>query len=143
MSHAQPAQPASRAPKTWRLRVVQGLFIFVLLWLAALLPLGCVSIGAGNPLDLRWATCHITDATAEHTNDDEHPWRIVIESEDCPTLIYTDGLNADNVDALAGTFERAPYEVRVHESAIDVDGGIRYAKELNIHSYRPAPEIAS
>ena len=97
----------------------------------------------GNPLDLRWATCHVTDATAEHSNDGEDSWRIVIESEDCPTLIYTDGPNADNVDALVGTFERAPYEVRVHESAIDVDGGIRYAKELNIHSYRPAPEIAS
>src|SRR5699024_5372687 len=104
-------------------------------------PLGSGPIGAGNPTDLRWAPCQGTDATAEHSNDDEHPWRIVIDSEDCPTLVYTDGLIEDNADELAGTFDHAPYEVRVHESAIDLDGGIRYAKELEIHSYRPAPEI--
>ncbi|MDN6457870.1 MAG: hypothetical protein L0K38_12610, partial [Yaniella sp.] len=132
----------SRAPKTFGFRVLHGVLVLLILWNMALLPLGCVSMGAGNPTDLRWATCHVTDATAERTNDDEHPWRIVIDSEDCPTLVYTDGLTEDNADELAGTFEQAPYEVRVHESAIDVDGGIRYAKELKIHSYRPAPEIA-
>lgn len=136
MSHAQ---PPARAPKTWRHRILRVIFIVLMLWLLALLPLSCVSMGAGNPTDLRWATCHITEATAEHTNDAEHPWRIVLESEDCPRLVYTDGLTEENIDALVSTFEQAPYEVRVHESAIDVDGGIRYAKELNIHSYRPAP----
>lgn len=140
MSHAQ---PESRAPKTRRQRITRVLMIFVFVWLLALIPLSCVSMGAGNPTDLRWATCLITGATAEHTDDVDHPWRIVIESENCPTLIYTDGLTAGNADALAGTFEQAPYEVRVHESAIDVDGGIRYAKELKIHSYRPAPALAN
>ena len=140
MSHAQ---PETKAPNTWGQRIIQVLLIVVFLWLLALLPLGCVSMGAGNPTDLRWATCHITEATAEHTDDEEHPWRIVLDSEDCPTLIYTDGLTEDNVDALVSTFEQAPYEVWVHESAIDGDGGIRYAQELKIHSYRPAPEIAS
>ena len=136
MSHAQ---PPARAPKTWRHRILRVIFIVLMLWLLALLPLSCVSMGAGNPTDLRWATCHITEATAEHTNDAEHPWRIVLESKDCPRLVYTDGRTEENIDALVSTFEQAPYEVWVHESAIDVDGGIRYAKELNIHSYRPAP----
>lgn len=140
MSHAKPPPP--RATKTLGRRLQQIVFVVLILWLAALLPLGCVSMGAGNPSDLRWATCLITDATADHTNDVEHPWRIVLDSENCPTLVYTDGLTEDNADALAGTFGQAPYEVRVHESAIDVDGGVRYAKELKIHSYRPAPEIA-
>jgi len=141
VSHAQP--PArSAVPKTFGRRVLQIVFVVLFLWLAAQLPLSFVSMGAGNPTDLRWAACHVTDATAERTNDDEHPWRIVIDSEDCPTLVYTDGLTEDNADELAGTFEQAPYEVRVHESAIDLDGGIRYAQELKIHSYRPAPEIA-
>lgn len=140
MSHAQP--PArSAVPKTFGRRVLQIVFVVLFLWLAALLPLSCVSMGAGNPTDLRWATCQVTQATAKHTNDAEHPWRIVIDSADCPTLVYTDGLTEDNADDLASTFDQAPYEVRVHESAIDVDGGIRYAKELKIHSYRPAPEI--
>ena len=141
MSHAQPP-PTRRAPKTFGFRVLQVVFVVVILWNMALLPLGLVSMGAGNATDLHWATCHVTDATAEHTNDAEHPRRIVIDSENCPTLVYTDGLTEDNADELAGTFEQAPYEVRVHESAIDLDGGIRYAKELKIHSYRPAPEIA-
>ena len=138
MSHAQ---PKTKAPTTWGQCILQVLLVVVFLWLLALLPLGCVSMGAGNPSDLRWATCLITDATAEHTDDAEHPWRIVFDSENCPTLVYTDGLTEDNADALASTFEQGPYEVRVHESAIDVDGGIRYAKELKMHSYRPAPEI--
>jgi len=141
VSHAQ-QPPTSRAPKTLGQRVLQIVFVLLLLWLAALIPLGCVSMGAGNPTDLRWATCHVTEATAERTSHAEHPWRIVIDSEDCPTLVYTDGLTEDNAHDLAGTFDQAPYEVRVHESAIDLDGGIRYAKELKIHSYRPAPEIA-
>jgi len=140
VSHAQPP-PTSRAPKTFGQYVLLVVFVVLILWNMALFPLGFVSMGAGNPTDLRWATCQVTDATAEHTNDDEHPWRIVIGSEDCPTLVYTDGLTADNAAELAGTFEQAPYEVRVHESAIDLDGGIRYAQELKIHSYRPAPEI--
>lgn len=140
MTHTQ---PEAKPPKTWRQRLMLGLTIFLFLWMFALLPLSCVSMGAEQPVDLRWATCHITEATAEHTDDEEHPWRIVLESEDCPTLVYTDGLTDDNVDALVSTFEQAPYEVWVHESAIDDDGGVRYAKELKIHSYRPAPEIAS
>lgn len=138
MSHAQ---PETKAPNTWGQRIIQVLLIVVFLWLLALLPLGCVSMGAGNPTDLRWATCQVTGATVEHTDDAEHPWRIVLDSENCPTLVYTDGLTEDNAGALADTFEQAAYEVRVHESAIDVDGGLRYAAELKIHSYRPAPEI--
>jgi len=141
VSHAQPP-PTSRAPKTFGFRVLQVVFVVLILWNMALLPLGCVSMGAGNPTDLRWATCHVTDATTEHTNVAEHPWRIVIGSQDCPTLVYTDGLTEHNADELASTFDQAPYEVRVHESAIDLNGGIRYAKELKIHSYRPAPQIA-
>ena len=136
-------QPDARQPKTWRQRLMLVLMTILFLWMFALLPLSCVSMGAEHPVDLRWATCQITEATAEHTNDAEHPWRIVLESEDCPTLVYTDGLNEDNVDALVSTFEQAPYEVWVHESAVDAEGGIRYAKELKIHSYRPAPETAS
>ncbi|HEY4536483.1 MAG TPA: hypothetical protein VIG71_11035 [Enteractinococcus sp.] len=138
MSHAQPAEP--RAPKTLGQRIVQVCFIVLFLGVLVMIPIGCVSMGSGSPTDLRWGVCNVTQATAEQTNDDELPWRIVIESTDCPTLIYTDGLTDDNAEGLAGTFEQAPYEVRVHESAIDVEGSIRYAKELKIHSYRPAPQ---
>ena len=122
MSHAQPAAP--KAPKTLGQRIVQMLFIVLFLGTLLLLPLSCVSMGAGVPSDLRWGICNVTQATAEQTNAEGQPWLILIESTDCPTLIYTDGLTADNAEGLAGTFEQGPYEVRVHESAIDVDGSI-------------------
>lgn len=138
MSHAQPVEP--KAPKTVGQRLVGLAFLLMVLWFLVLIPFGFISMGAGYPSDLRWGVCNVTQATAEETHDDELPWRIVIESTNCPTLVYTDGLTDDNAEGLANTFEQAPYEVRVHESAIDVDGSIRYAKELKIHSYRPAPQ---
>lgn len=104
---------------------------------------GLVTFGAGFPTDLAWGTCHVTGAAAEQTPDDDAPWRIVIESTDCPTLVYTDGLHADNADDLAHTFDDDRYEMLVHESAIAADGqSLRWARELKLHSYRPAPAIA-
>lgn len=132
-------QRASKAQKSMGQRVIGLIFLVMFLWAFALIPLGLLSFGAGSPTGLRWATCHVLDATAEETADPEAPWRLVLESTNCPILVYTDGITADNADGLASTFEQAPYEVRVHESAIDADGGVRYAKELEMHSYRPAP----
>lgn len=133
-------QRASKAQKSLGQRIIGVVFAVMFLWGFALIPLSLLSLGAGSPTGLRWATCHVDNATAEETSDSDHPWRLVVESADCPTLVYTDGITADNADGLAGTFEQAPYEVRVHESAIDDNGGVRYAEELEMHSYRLASE---
>jgi len=60
-----------------------------LLWLLALVPLSCASMGAESPVDLRWAPYQVTDATAKHT----------------------DRLHEDNAAVLASTFEQAPFKV--------------------------------
>lgn len=132
-------QHETKAPKTLGEKLFLGLWVLMSAWILLLLPVGFALMGAGVPSDLAWGTCQVTDATAQETDDVEHPWRIVLETSDCSTLIYTDGLTDDNVHRLTATFEPAPYEVYVHESAIDPNGDVRYAKELVIHSYRLAP----
>lgn len=115
---------ASKAQKSRGQRLIVVVFAVLFLWGFALIPLSLLSLGAGSPTGLRWATCHVENATAEETSNPDHPWRLIVESADCPILVYTDGITADNADGLASTFEQAPYEVRVHESAIDANGGV-------------------
>lgn len=136
MTHAQPApQPRQQSGSTW----FKVLWLVILAWGLLLMPLGVMSLGAGVERDLRWSTCDVTDATAEETHDAAQPWRITFEATQCPLLIYTDGVTADNAEQLAATIQPGPYEVRLHESAIHPDGYVRYAESVTLRSYRPMP----
>lgn len=142
MSHAQ--QPVPKRRSTMLVERAVGLVLaFTMLWALVMIVFGLLTFGAGFPTDLAWGKCHVTGAAAEQTPDDDAPWRIVVESTDCPPLVYTDGVHEDNAAQLAQTLDEGLYEMRVHESAIDADGrSVRWARELTLHSYRPAPDIA-
>lgn len=133
MAHAQ---PAPQKPNILDSTVYKVLWLVIFAWVVALIPLGFISLGVDVERDLRWAKCHVTEATADET---QAGWRITFEATNCPRLIYTDGLTEDNAEPLATTIEPGPYEVRLHESAIHPDGHVRSAEEVTLHSYRPAP----
>jgi hypothetical protein len=106
VSHAQPP-PTAGAPKTFGFRVLQMVFVVLMLWDAALLP------WAASPLTPVIPPIYDGAPAKSSTRPQNSPRRRAPVADRrrlrrLSDVVCTDGLTEDNVEELAGTFNQAP-----------------------------------
>ena len=110
--------------------VVFGLVcLFVLVMLAA--PL-LDSVGQ------RWVECQVVDSNAEHGDQNAtSAWVVVLDTDDCGRLLYSTGVDQENAEQKAASFEPGTYEFKLGLASQLAAKGFVPGTNPSFEEYRP------
>jgi len=96
----------------FRKRLTHGLTALVIIVFVVVVPAFLIFI-MFDWQDPQWKTCEVIAAESSKGNRfSASVWRIGIDTKDCGRVIYSVGVNEDNVHELAASFESRDYDFK-------------------------------
>lgn len=76
--------------------------------------IGTLTLVSLDSVGHRWVQCHVVGANGQQGGQNAtSAWQVVIDTHDCGEMLYSKGVNRDNVHEKAAEFEPGPYEVKM------------------------------
>ena len=117
-----------------RKNVIRGV-VFGLVCLFVLVMLAAPLLDSVGP---RWVECQVVNSNAEHGDQNAtSAWVVVLDTDDCGRLIYSTGVNRDNVDQKAADLEPGTYEFKLGLASQLAAKGFVPGTNPSFEEYRP------
>ena len=127
-------EETERGNSARRKRRIRGV-IFGLVVLAVLVM---VALPLLDSVGQRWVQCQVVASNGQQGDmNATSAWVVVIDTEDCGRLMYSNGVNKDNVEEKAADFEPGAYEFKMGLTSQWAAKGFVPGVDASFEEYRP------
>lgn len=116
-----------------------GRWALIVLVLCLVLMVGAIALPSLNNVNRSWVECEVTNAYAQRgDNHSAQAWTVSLETADCGVLSYGAGVNRDNVDEIADSFEPGEYKFMMGLVSKLAAAGYIPNTNASVEDYRPS-----